>query len=380
MATGSLRKQELAQELERRILHGLASEWDTALYVLDAEERDQMRMPTFRLADMKSRLGYWSGDKREICISRELVRGHTWGEVREVLLHEMAHQYVDQVLGQSARNATPPHGSAFQRACLRLRANPKATGDLSGAGPWATDSKTSSETKMMRRIEKLLALAESQNRNEANAAMTKAHDLITRYNIDVLTSGKRRRYVSRIVGSSALRHPRQDYHLSGLLSDFYFVDGIWISAYVLEKGKMGRALEISGTPQNVDIAEYVHDFIRSFIDARWREYNSTRRLTHHRKTDFAVGIVEGFREKLEAQHRRKKSRENAHALVEIRDPKLASYMAHRYPNTRRFHRTASNSDAGVINDGIRLGKKMVISKAVTDRGGNQGRQIGHRDR
>jgi hypothetical protein len=91
--------------------------------------------------------------------------------------------------------------------------------------------------------------------------MTKAHELIARHNIELNRHEDRRQFISIFIGSPALRHPREDYHLANLLQDYYFISGIWVSAYVIKKAKMGRVLEISGTMQNLKIAEYVHDFI-----------------------------------------------------------------------------------------------------------------------
>src|SRR5262245_37984887 len=51
------------------------------------------------LSDAGSRLGRWVPDLRSIEIARSLVTEHPWGVVVEVLKHEMAHQYVHEVLG-----------------------------------------------------------------------------------------------------------------------------------------------------------------------------------------------------------------------------------------------------------------------------------------
>ncbi len=59
------------------------------------------------------------------CLSRNVVLNHSWDAVREILLHEMAHQFAEQVLGASNE---PPHGPKFKRACYLLRANPSASG------------------------------------------------------------------------------------------------------------------------------------------------------------------------------------------------------------------------------------------------------------
>jgi hypothetical protein len=211
-----------------------------------------------------------------------------------------------------------------------------------------------------------MALAESRNSHEAEAAMAKAHELLLKYNIDLLRLEENRNFQSVFVGRPALRHFREAYHLAHLLQDFYFVDGLWVSAYVIEKGKMGRVLEISGTTQNVKIAGYVYDFVHQYIDVQWNEYNLNKRLNRYRKTDFAVGIIEGFRKKIERRTRKQVQRLDHHALIKVEDPLLKAYMAYRYPHTTTFRRQVSNQDEKVWQDGIRIGRKLVISQGITE--------------
>jgi hypothetical protein len=364
----SLKKQKkilIQEDLERGILHGLACEWETALWVLSSTHKALMEKPLFSLKDMKNKLGYWSGENHELCLGRNLVLNHPWDAVREVLLHEMAHQFAEQVLGA---HSEPPHGPKFQKACHLLRANPKASGNYRTLQEQISDKSQHSKDKTMLRIKKLMALAESQNLHEAEAAMAKAHELIAKYNIRLLADDENRDFISVFVGTPALRHPREDYNLARLVQDFYFVQGIWVSAYVIEKGKMGRVLEISGTIQNIKIACYVHDFVRHFIDSKWDEYNKEKRLNRYRKTDFAVGIIEGFRAKLKSKQDKKKKTDNRLAIIKIEDPLLKEYVAYKYPQTTSFRRKVSSQDERVLKDGMRVGKTLVIAKGITEKG------------
>jgi hypothetical protein len=59
MPSQKLNEIRIQQELERRILHGLACEWKEALWVLDSPHEELMRKPMFSLGDMKSKLGEW---------------------------------------------------------------------------------------------------------------------------------------------------------------------------------------------------------------------------------------------------------------------------------------------------------------------------------
>jgi hypothetical protein len=363
MASCDRQRRTPAEELEQRILHGISSEWTHAVSQLRANSRCSLKMPLFSIRDLNGKWGIWSGSNREISLSRKLVLNHSWDSVRDVLLHEMAHQYAAEVLGV---HNEPPHGPMFQKACHLLRANPKSSGSYPPLDERVASESLHPNDKTMLRVGKLMALAESGNRHEAEAAMAKAHELITKYNLDLFAEeNKQRDFTSVFVGKPALRHSREDYHLAHLLQDFYFVHGIWVSAYVVEKEKMGRVLEISGTVQNLKIASYVHDFVCRFIRTQWVEYNKDKRLNSYRKSDFAVGVIQGFRSKLEQSQKLIESRDE-HALVEMEDPLLAGYVAYKYPRIVSFRRGGSSQDKKVLRDGERVGQRLVISKGITE--------------
>jgi predicted SprT family Zn-dependent metalloprotease len=362
--SGKSKEFQAQHELERCILHGMACEWEAALFNLEPIKRQLVPRPLFAIKDMQTRWGNWSREKREISLSRQLVMKYPWDSIRDVLLHEMAHQIAQQLFGASTQK---PHGPAFNQACELLRIQPAASASYQPLQDRFLQDHSSHYDKRMLRIKKLLALAESKNRFEADAAMTKAHELIARHNIELNRQEDKRQFLSVFIGSPALRHPREDYHLANLLQDYYFVSGIWVSAYVIEKGKMGRVLEISGTVQNLKIAEYVHDFIVQFIDAQWRKYNREKRLNRFRKTDFAAGIIEGFRDKLESRVVKKRTGKDIFALIQKGDPQLEKYFKFKYPHTASVKKAAHHQDARIIRDGKKLGKKLVIVRGICEK-------------
>ena len=182
----------IQEELERRILHGLVCEWENALETLNPPDKEKLRKPFFSLGNMKGKWGYWSGEKNEICLSRELVLDHPWDTVCEILLHEMAHQYAEQVLGG---HDEPPHGPKFNQACHLLRANPRASGNYKPLDERILKYSPSSGDKIIVRVKKLMALAQSQNRHEAELAMAKAHEFIEKYNIELLARDEERYFL-----------------------------------------------------------------------------------------------------------------------------------------------------------------------------------------
>ncbi|RLA99414.1 MAG: DUF2786 domain-containing protein, partial [Deltaproteobacteria bacterium] len=96
---------------------------------------------------------------------------------------------------------------------------------------------------------------------------------------------------------------------------------------------------------------------------QWERYNRDRRLNRYRKTDFAIGIIEGFRSKLEKQQKMKTGSYKRNSLMRISDPRLDEYMSYKYPSTSKFRRNGK-SNLHIYKDGMRLGKQMIVYKGI----------------
>jgi hypothetical protein len=356
------RKSICQEELEQRIVHGLACEWDAARILLTPDIQRQIRRPLFRLSDMKECLGYWSASKREICLSIDFVLNHPWDSIKDVLLHEMAHQLASEVL--SGENASG-HGPIFQDACLLVRANPKASGKYKTLREQIQLDSVATEDKIMIRIKKLMALAESRNQNEAEAAMAKARLLIQKYNVQLIQTDAKRGYKSIFLGFPRLRHSSDEYHLANLIIDYYFVKGVWVSAFVLDKGKMGRVLEVSGTDKNLMIAEYVYMFIKAYSNRKWDEYKVGKSYNQYHRIDFATGIIKGFRQKLEDQDNGRSAVEGREMVV-IEDSRLMQFIDYKYPNLKTTFKKSGYRSPDVVTDGMAIGRDLVISKGISE--------------
>lgn len=347
----------LSPELAHRLLHGLHLEW--------TEARDNnadpgirgLTPPLFALHGGKGSLAHWNNRRREISFNRDFLFHHPWDAVREVLLHEMAHQVACELLDATGQ---PPHGPAFRTACDLLGANPKASGNYPTLRERLAMGDASSEDALTRRIQKLFALARSNNPHESEAALAKARTLMEKHQLEAIESGPcPEDYTSLFLGNPALRHHREYYALANLLTEHYFVRCIWTMACVVDKGKMGRVLEVSGTRAHVVAAEYLYHFILDFIDRSWAEVQGERneKLGRFRKSDFAVGIVAGFSEKLRRE--KKKSKESL-LPAPVTDPGLTAYIGRRYPRLVRRTRRGRKVDADLLNRGKAAGKRLTL--------------------
>src|SRR5204862_3124484 len=111
----------------------------------------KLRRPQMELSDSATRLGAWFKQGRRLQVARRLLVVHGWGTLIEVLKHEMAHQYVDEVLGLDSEGA---HGPSFRRVCEERGVDSRAHG-VPVAGEAA------SAAPVLDRIATLLALAGS---------------------------------------------------------------------------------------------------------------------------------------------------------------------------------------------------------------------------
>ena len=118
----------LAVELEIAALRQLQEEYRHTNWYLFQE---RLKPPSLVLTEASQRLGCWMRQERTIALSRRMVMTEPWGVVREVLKHEMAHQYVDEALGLTHQGS---HGPAFQQVCQQRGIDGRAQGTPTDAG------------------------------------------------------------------------------------------------------------------------------------------------------------------------------------------------------------------------------------------------------
>jgi hypothetical protein len=349
--SGRARVVELAAELEGRIVRRLAVEWDDLNWSLFG---DAMRPPQMRLLEGHRRLGEWSAGDRTIGISRLAVQERPWLEVIEILKHEMAHQFVDEILGGEAE----PHGPTFVRACEARGIDPAATGD-----PGPPSAADNAESRVIARVRKLLALAESSNQHEAELAASTAQRLMLKFNIDLShrAQAHEEAFAFAHLGVPTGRVQAHQRHLGAVLIEHFFVRGVWVTTYLPEAHKTGSVLEICGRPENVKMAEFVHDFLSRTIDRLWVEHKKARGLRSDRdRRAFLTGAVEGFSAKLEAK-RRDARREG---LVWVGDAGVRDYVRRRHPRLRSL-RTSAQEHRQAYADGQSAGRTIVLSRPMT---------------
>ncbi len=319
------------------------------------------RPPHFGIdAELSTTLGTWDPVSRRITLAACLFETCVWEQVVAILKHELAHKMVSD-LGWGA--GEPPHGPAFREACRLIECDPIAKQQL----PWSPHG----THPVISRIHKLLALSESPNRHEAEAALSKAHELMLKYNVDQMDGGKPGTYAFRFVAPLHLRTPIYIWSITNILSDFYFVDFI-SRPYTGDDGRSRRAIELYGTPANLDMAEYVYYFLLQQADCQWEQHKRSMRLKgNQQRLSFLRGLYAGVHSRLSGERSRLASEK---ALVWIGDPDLKAFFRQRNPNVRLLKR-GSRIDPDAHAAGHAAGEALRIRQGIERGSHGQVRQL-----
>ena len=281
----------------------LLKEWENICFQYGVD----LPKPSIEITDAESIYGSWTSGIRKITISSILVKNHSWDHVLEVLKHEMAHQMVSEY-----GSTDTSHGFLFEKSCNRLGVSAwarKATGNMPGnIAPVKHRVLSQEDEKLLRRAEKLLALAESDNENEALVAMERVQELYTKHNLKKIQKNESDSYSYRIINHKKKRASQTQAIIAGIISENYFVDVIFSSLYDPKTNETHKTLEIFGTDENVEMAEYVYFFLYNNISNLWNKYRKESGVSGKSKKSYIHGILYGFSEKLKLQKNQLKSR------------------------------------------------------------------------
>ena len=224
------------------------------------------------------------------------------------------------------------------------------------------DSATNS---IIKRIKKLLTLANNSGATEAEAknAMAMAQRLMTKYNISVANVGdekpkqniRHEEYFTRKGGLNPA-----DKEITVILKRFYKVK-------ILFNG--GRGLVMVGTPEDIEIAKYVHGYLRSVFFKCWNEYKSTAAFPH--KADYYLGLQVGISERMTEAENSAKSEETREAcekyelsIINNREA-IKSYIFETFGKLGRSRRRASGrTNADSFYAGKAKGSTVQINQVI----------------
>jgi len=372
----------LIEEIQRLWLAQLHREFTNICYQYDV----QLIPPVFELSGTERQLGCWIPAARVIRISRKLIRKHSWDKVLMVLKHEIAHQMCSEVYGLKKTG----HGKNFQKACSILGVPApynRSCGDLKSvvAGPPPEKTRTAEGRRLLHRINKLLALAGSNNEHEAALAMQRATELLTRYNIDLPENRENSGYMRVTIDTRGKQMPTYRRMLCAILRDHFFVQVVFATLYDAGQCCSYKTIELLGRIENVPIAEHCYHFLEYQLQTLWSA--NRRKYRGHARTarnSYYLGLLQGFAEKMAqgalGQVPERPVRENNGVVKRIHGAltcqekqRLQEFVWFHFPRIQHRSSRGVRIYAKPYEDAVTTGKSIVLQRTVTHKNDGRGK-------
>jgi len=366
--TKRIRDDHIGQQLRTAWLAQIQAEFEDICF----QYRVNLQPPVFELTDSSTRFGSWDHQYRIIAISTHLIRSHPWKITLQVLKHEMAHQICSDIFTA----ADEGHGPLFKKACALLGlSGPFCMARADGAAfPDILEPSTSPQAEEGRRIldkvEKLLALAGSDNEHEAALAMQRAGELLRRHNLD-LSPADDTAFLHLSLNTGRQRMPGYLRGICALLQEYFFVRVVCASIYDPQKDVRLRTIELFGRRENVVVAEHCYHFLTGKLASLWqRNRHRFPRGGQRARNSYFHGVIAGFREKL-ALGREECSapavkRKHVRELILAEDIGLQKFVAIYFPRLRKGSARKIRLHADAYRDAVATGKTLVLNRAMEE--------------
>jgi len=309
----------------------------------------------------KTMLAYFDSNFFELGFHECLIHSSKQ-QLKDVVRHELAHYMTFIQYGASIH----PHGPEFRRFCDQLgwgEEVSRATMCLEGG----LNPSLNEESSIFRKVQKLMALATSSNKNEAEQAMIKSQQLLLKHNIEFVNVEEDDKvFLKRI-----MKQKRVDAKMRSIakILETFFVN------IVFSKGAEFTYLEVLGNAVNVEIAEYVATVLHSELDNLWSNAQQNTKLKGTvAKNSFFLGLAVGYCDKIHAL-KREYNPETSKALLVIEN-KLVDAKEMVYPrlsSTRSSGRLCRESSAL----GEQMGRQLTINPALNKASGKVEALLGY---
>ena len=225
----------------------------------------------------------------EIHINKNLMFASDSEIIWDTLRHELAHYFTYLLFGDQIHD----HGLEFKEVCRNFGWGEKVwSAKLEQSEFEKAKQHSKKEGDILRKVEKLLKLGEDQSSFEAQSAIAKANQLLVKYNLSLTTPEDAIDF--------AMDRVYQQKRSSGKLNAIYEILTMFYVAPVLNYGKDCVYMEVSGRPENVEIAGYIANFLNVELDRLWsvarKENPKLKGITH--KNSFMRGLAKAYCQKI----------------------------------------------------------------------------------
>jgi len=219
------------------------------------------------------------------------------------------------------------------------------------------------QNKVIAKIQKLITLSmdDGATPHEREAASRMATKLMTKYNIQVLSTKTKDDMTTDNVEHTTVDmfyaghgdRLNWEAYLSDAVSTPFGVRVIW------SKGYGHGTVHFVGMPEDVDLALYFFEYLQIEIDVQGNEFFPRHKL---KRNDFGIGMVARIRERLMDLYRRvhQELPSDCKALVVYKDKAVTDKVKQLFPRTRS-NRAKPNIDRQAYSKGWVAGGGVDLS-------------------
>ncbi len=294
-------------------------------------------------------LGYFNADFFELGFHERLMIAPK-SQLHSIIRHELAHYLVFIKHGANIQS----HGQEFKTFCKDM-----GWGEEISNATFTIDEEhfqgDNERSAILRKIEKLMALASSSNENEAEQALIKSRELLQKHQIEEkYLNGDDELYIRKRILEQ--RRETAKMRAIGQILETFFVN------IVYSRGGPFIYLEVLGKKENVEIAEYVSDVLDHEFERMW---DHAKKNIYFKgavaKNSFFLGIAKGYCSKVQALMRRT-HQHLSHSLMVI-EKQLIEIQNQVYSNlsTKRSKGTYCPRSASY---GEMMGNQLNLKAAI----------------
>lgn len=238
-----------------------------------------------------------------------------------------------------------------------------------------------SNDSILKKIQKLLNLANSDNENEAKMATNRANELLVKHNLS-LQQVKDTQFVyeSKDVEKTGLTLKPYQKMVASILMDYFFVRAVISKRHVgyssgqwgKQKAQFEKIIQLVGTTENCEIASYIFSYLNDAYPRLWKEYQKNTGVSSKGKYSYYLGLSSGITKMLKETRWKVESETG---LVVQKDKNLEDHMKKQYGGSSYGSDSKSDIDREVYQDGVEHGKNITLRKPIESESSNSNAKL-----
>lgn len=316
------------------------------------------------------KLGHFQASSYQLGLHKKLMFLAKDEVLKNIIRHELAHFYTFLLHGERFHQMAA-HGEEFHSVCNNFKWGPEVSRAYSDLEQDNLAFENDSEfEKVKEKIKKLLALSQSENVHEAEAATLKANEYLIKYNLKGMEEGD---FTNEDLGETVVASVFQAKRMNATLNGLYDVLQFFHVQPVLNRNGDGVKLDVVGSRLNVEVADYIAKFLSSEFEILWKKAQKEMGFKGlKKKNSYLYGLANGLKLKLKSERQILKESPKGKDLI-VLEGQLQERVKMAFPRLSRQQGSQANLDHHAHQKGRQDGSSIQIRPGVSQ--GNLGKLL-----